>query len=590
MYVIFEKIKFRNILSYGNAWTEFDFRSGLNLIKAQNGSGKSALIDAMTFALFGKPYRGIKMGQLINNINEKDLEVVINFSIDGNRYEMCRGLKPAKFYIKKNGENLELLSSKKLNQDEIDKLIGIDYNLYRNIVCVASINSKPFLSLAPYEKRTLVESIFNINVLAIMLNEVKKRNTVNKTRHKTEMATYDGLTDNILTTSNFFRDVNEKQRNFETDKLNRILVKRNNIDAWAAELLTCERNLGIADKKEKEFAERIEDLPKINEGLQANRVSVKLLEDEIANNQKTIDRILAGGALCPLCKSELCNEHAVSYRNELTEKIDSNRKRVADMNAEIAELVNRKDELVKIEKLLGTLKMKALEQKMKKDKLEEKINSAEEDIVELEKSKFTVDVESYKTKLTELTQRRDSMKVELDALEAEMALDNHLIRTLGETGVRQHFFKKLLPILNAKVNYYLNKFELPLTFNFDDTLTATITRGRYDMSYEQFSCGEKQRIDMSILLAFFDISKSISNWSCSVLFLDEVLDSGVDGNGLTNFISVLNNIVHAENSEDLGVYLISHKLAETSVNFDNIVEVTKKQLFSEIGYVGDSKE
>lgn len=584
MYVVFEKIKFRNILSYGNAWTEFDFRSGLNLIKAQNGSGKSAIIDAMTFALFGKPYRGIKMNQLINNINDGNLEVIINFKIENDSYEMCRGLKPGKFYLKKNGENLELLSSKKLNQDEIDKLIGIDYNLYRNIVCVASINSKSFLALAPYEKRALVESIFNINVLATMLNEVKKRNTVNKTKQKAEMATYDGLIDNIMTTTNFYKDVNEKQKTFEEDKVAKILNKRNNIDKWANELLTCQKNLCIADKKGKELTEKIAELPTINKEIQDFKVKKTILEKEISENQNKIAKILAGGALCPLCRSELCNDHAVNYRKELTDKISENNLEIVELNDKIRENKTRKLELEKFETLLGTLKLKAIEQKSKKDKLEENIIAAEEDIKELEASKFTVDVEAYKTKLAELTKRRDDMRIELDTLEAEMILDSHLIRTLGETGVRQHFFKKLLPILNAKVNHYLNQFELPLTFTFDDTLNATITRGRYDMSYEMFSCGEKQRIDMSILLSFFDISKSISNWSCSVLFLDEVLDSGVDGSGLSNFISVLNNIVHAENTEDLGVYLISHKLAESSINFDNIVEVTKKQLFSEIKY------
>lgn len=584
MYVSFKKIKFRNILSYGNAWTEFEFKPGLNLIKAQNGSGKSAIIDAMTFALFGKPYRDIKMMQLINNINEANLEVVINFSIGNDEYEMTRGLKPSKFSIKKNGDNLELLSSKKLNQDEIDKIIGIDYNLYRNIVCVASINSKSFLALAPYEKRALIESIFNINILAIMLTEVKKRNTVNKTKQKTELATYDGLVDNILTTTNFYKDVSEKQKTFEADKLQKIMNKRKSIDDWAGELQSCEKNLRIGNTKEAEFEQKITELPKITAGINDDKVKIRTLEAEIKNCQDRIVKILAGGAVCPLCGSELCNEHSIAYRKEITDKIDENKGKIEAITSHLTNLKGEETALSKYSKLLGILKMKNIEQRTKKEKLTENIASAEEQIKEIEESKFTVNVKSYKEKLTELNNRKKAMRAELDELEKEMILDSHLIRTLGEYGVRQHFFNKLLPILNAKVNHYLNLFELPLSFEFDDTLNAKITRGRYEMSYEQFSCGEKQRIDMSILLSFFDISKSISNWSCSVLFLDEVLDSGVDNNGLTSFISVLNNIVHEDSGEDLGVYLISHKLAESSVNFDNIVEITKKQLFSQIEY------
>lgn len=584
MFVSFKKIKFRNILSYGNAWTEFEFKPGLNLIKAQNGSGKSAIIDAMTFALFGKPYRDIKLLQLINNINDAGLEVVINFSIGDDEYEITRGLKPSKFSIKKNGDNLELLSSKKLNQDEIDKIIGIDYNLYKNIVSVTSINSKSFLTLAPYEKRALIESIFNINVLAIMLTEVKKRNTFNKTKQKTEMATYDGLMDNILTTTNFYKDVNEKQKTFEADKLQKIMSKQKSIDDMAVELQSCEKNLKIGNAKEIEFEQKIAGLPDITAGINEDRVKIKTLEAEIKNCKDRIVKILSGGAVCPLCGSELCNEHSVAYRKEITDRIDACETEVKNTNQHLMQLKEQENSMSKYSNLLGVLKMKNVEQKTKKERLTENITLAEEQIREIEESKFTVDVESYKNKLNELKERKAALKTELDELENEMVLDSHLIRTLGEYGVRQHFFNKLLPILNAKVNHYLNLFELPVSFEFDNTLNAKIARGRYEMSYEQFSCGEKQRIDMSILLSFFDISKSISNWSCSVLFLDEVLDSGVDSNGLASFISVLNNIVHDEGGEDLGVYLISHKLAESSVNFDNIIEITKQQLFSKIEY------
>lgn len=584
MFVSFKKIKFRNILSYGNSWTEFEFKPGLNLIKAQNGSGKSAIIDAMTFALFGKPYRDIKLTQLINNINDAGLEVIINFNIGNDEYEITRGLKPSKFTIKKNGDNLELLSSKKLNQNEIDKIIGIDYNLYRNIVCVASINSKSFLALAPYEKRALVESIFNINVLAIMLTEVKKRNTFNKTKQKTELATYDGLKDNILTTTNFYKDVSEKQKTFEADKLKKILTKRKSIDDMAIELQSCVKNLKIGNAKEIEFEQKIAGHQDITTGINEDRIKIKTLETEIKNCRDRIAKILSGGAICPLCGSELCNEHSVAYRKEITDRIDTCKAEMGNTNQHLIQLKEQENSMSKYSNLLGVLKMKNFEQKTKKEKLTENIALAEEQIKEIEESTFTVNVESYKNKLKELKDRQAAMKTELDEIENEMILDSHLIRTLGECGVRQHFFNKLLPILNAKVNHYLNLFELPVSFEFDNTLNAKITRGRYEMGYEQFSCGEKQRIDMSILLSFFDISKSISNWSCSVLFLDEVLDSGVDNDGLTSFISVLNNIVHDEGAEDLGVYLITHKLAESSVNFDNIIEITKKQLFSQIEY------
>ncbi len=586
MFVEFRKIKFRNILSYGNCWTEFDFRSGLNLIKAQNGSGKSAIIDALTFVLFGKPYRDIKMAQLVNNINDGNLEVVLDFAIDGTEYEMSRGLKPVKFSIKKNGENLELLSTKKLNQDEIDKIIGIDYNLYRNIVCVASINNKSFLSLSTAEKRALVESIFNIDILALMLGDVKKHIALDKAKQKAQLASYDGIVENLMTTTSFYNDIVEKRKTFEQDKCSKILSKRANIDKWAKELLDCVKHLDIADRKGKELENKNTELVSVNAEIQDSKVKQQVLDNSITDTRRKLLNIEDSGPICPFCHSELCNEHTVAYKQELSRTLTADTDKQKELARAMEELHERKLELEKFDKVLGTLRIKVIEEKSRKERLEENILSAETAIKELESSKFTVDVDSYKDKIQDLTNRRDSLKKELDELDRTMVLNDHLVRILGETGVRQYFFKKLLPVLNAKINHYLNKFELPLTFVFDEMLNATITRGRYEMGYGQFSCGEKQRIDMSILLSFFDISKSISNWSCSVLFLDEVLDSGVDSSGLSNFISVLNNIVHEENSSDMGIYLISHKLAESSVNFDNIVEITKQQLFSEIKYVG----
>lgn len=134
MFVDFKRIKFKNILSYGNAYTTFDFHGGLNLIKASNGSGKSTILDAINFCLFGKPFRNIKMAQLVNKYNDKDMVVTMEFVIGADSYEITRGLKPALFELKKNGQIVNSLSSKKLNQEEIDKLIGINERLFKNIV------------------------------------------------------------------------------------------------------------------------------------------------------------------------------------------------------------------------------------------------------------------------------------------------------------------------------------------------------------------------------------------------------------------------------------------------------------------------
>ena len=190
-------------------------------------------------------------------------------------------------------------------------------------------------------------------------------------------------------------------------------------------------------------------------------------------------------------------------------------------------------------------------------------------------------VESYNDKFTQLENELVGIKETLDELTHKIDIDTQLIEILGDDGLRAYFFLKLLPILNNKINHYLKKFELPITFEFNQYMEETIKTGKFEQDYNQFSGGERCRIDMAILLSFFDISKIISNWSCSILMVDEVLDAGVDQSGIEQFISTLYNIVSEEN-KDLGIYLISHKLSDLQVNFNEIIEVEKKSLFSQL--------
>jgi DNA repair exonuclease SbcCD ATPase subunit len=175
----------------------------------------------------------------------------------------------------------------------------------------------------------------------------------------------------------------------------------------------------------------------------------------------------------------------------------------------------------------------------------------------------------------------DVIQKNIDEITHKIEVDSKLIEVLGDEGLRMYFFKKLLPVLNHKINHYLQKFELPVTLEFDSFMNETIKTGKFQQEYNQFSGGERCRIDMAILLSFFEISKIISNWSCSILFIDEILDSGVDQSGIEQFISTLYNIVSEENKE-LGIYLISHKLTDVQVNWNEVIEIEKKSLFSEL--------
>ena len=238
MFVQFNKLRFKNILSYGNNFTEIDFSNGINLIRAPNGSGKSTILDALNFVLFGKPFRNIKLNRLINRINEKNLVTEIEFNIGFDKWKIVRGLKPTVFEIYKNDQVLDKLSSKKLNQAEIDKLLGINQKLFKNIVGVAVTNNKPFLSMPIWEKRELIENIFNIDVLAEMSKEVKRRKTLEQSEEKLKITESSALEKQINDNKKYITDMTQYIANFNTnnendkanivariDELNKIILK-----------------------------------------------------------------------------------------------------------------------------------------------------------------------------------------------------------------------------------------------------------------------------------------------------------------------------------------------------------------------------
>ena len=579
MFVNFKRMKLKNLLSYGNTYTEIDFTYGLNLIKAPNGSGKSAFLDAINFGLFGKPFRSIKINELINRYNKKGLEVIIEFSIGKDEYILTRGLKPNLFSLTKNGENLESLSSKKLNQEEINKIIGIDEKLFKNIVGVAVTNSKPFLSMGIADKRSLIESIFNIDVLTMMLKEVKKRDSLNKTEQRIKVSELDGYDNSIVDNENYIKRTSEYIEQFDKQK--------------ELEIKQIENELSLINSNISRFKGNIQKGLGALESLTVNDTSrlVEQLNDVVANvkvvnnNKNSINRTLSnldGAVKCPLCDSKLDEGHALEHLEQLKTEIDViENKTLPELYKQQTELNEKIEKEKAIKNRYDLINQKVKEEETKLSYEEEKEISYTQKLNQLKEKKCDLDIKPYEDKLSELKLKKKEIEVYLSKLEEETRIDMKLIEMLGDDGLRSFFFNKLLPILNQKINDYLTKFELNINIEIDSLMNETITVGHYTQSYNQFSNGEKSRIDMAILLSFYDISKIISNWSCSILFIDEVLDAGVDLSGTEQFLTTLYNIVTEENT-NLGIYLISHKLAEIQMSWNEVIEVKKKNLFSEI--------
>lgn len=558
------------------------------MIKAENGSGKSTILDALAFVLFGKPYRNIKLGQLVNRFNDKDLEVELEFEIGKDRYSIMRGYKPAKFNMTKNGQDLNVLSAKKLNQEEIDKLLGINYVLFKNIVAVASTYNKPFLMLSAGERRNLIEVIFNIYVIASMLNEVKRRNKMNQTQQQLNAATMSGLNEQFVSVEKFVNETSKIIEKFEQDKKSAIEKIESDIVNEESLASQCEKNISIADKKSAELVEQIDD-KEATRAYTDSKSDLNTAERIIREVTETLET-LKNQAVCPVCGSELTNEHASAHIEELNRKLEQNKSDVESLKANIVDLENRLKKIRDNKKLYDMIAVKKAEQVNKLDTAKKQIEELLQKKKQQENSVCNIDIEQYKNQFSSLQNRIADLTNDMTVLDKKINLDKTLTEILGDSGLKTFFFKQLLPQLNSQVNKYITAFNLQITLEFDQNLNALIQQGKYECEYASFSAGERARIDMAILLAFFDISRNISNWSCNILFIDEVMDGGVDAAGVEQFISTLFNVVSGDMHQKLGIYLISHKLGNVDVAWDSIVEISKTNRFSELKVVNSHED
>lgn len=582
MYIKFHSIKFKNFLSYGNGWTTLNFNNKLNLINAQNGAGKSTIVDAISFVLFGKPYRDIKMKSLVNYINKRHLEVEIQFDIGKDSYRMLRGLAPSKFELYKNGEMVEALSSKKLNQIEIDKLLGVKYLLFKNVMCIGAISNVPFFNMCLSDRRELLETIFGLTNIADMLDEVKDRRSNDNITIKTMSATKTGLENSINDLIKIIADMEQKSRNFETNKADRLDKVKDHIEQQKSDLVKHETNIQKCEEKctelEPEFAELDDTMTRIRErvsGLAEHKAKVTSLTKIYDFREKN---------KCPICGTDFCSEHAKEYFDGILAEINMeqgfydtlNEKQKADEES-AEKMRNSKTFYEKVKSRIST-------EQTVIEGLKRGIAYDEQQYKEIEAETNGFDPTDHRKRVEEYRKQLKICNDTIDETAERVAIDTDLITILSDSGIKRYFFEEIVPILNIKINEYIKKFGLNVEVIFDSMLEYTLTRGAFEMEYNGLSNGEKTRVNVAMLLTFYDIAKQLSNWSSSILFMDEIFDTGIDGEGITDFLKELITMIQGDSN--LGVYLISHKLND--LNFSQIqykfetLRVQKKGCFSQL--------
>ena len=578
MKVVFNKITIQNLLSFGNSETVLNIENGLNLIVGPNGGGKSsALLDAISFGLYDKPYRKINKADLINRKNKKNLKVDVEFTINDIKYRIVRGMKNKNvdliFYI--DDVKQKLLSSKALTQIEIENKIGIDYKLFKQIISLSINHNKPFLTLPAGEKRELLEKFVNIDVLADMLKVAKSEVKNLKLQKNIHSNNINMISRFLKTEKSRIVELEASKKTFDSDKKSEIFNITSLIKDKKDELRKVKAEGKDEQKKLKDYSDMddITELRNLKDGVNKNIATYEFA----IKSANTILNALDEYDICPTCKSNLTKEHKadeISIQNSI---VINSTAEINKLNSELDIINNKISDVEDMLKVIQDIKYSIKTLKGSYTSIERRIIKLEDDKKRELNKEFIFDISSMKSEYNEKMKELKSNKSELIDIDINIERYDKIIVMLSDKGIKSYIFEQLIPVLNNNVNDYLQLFELPIYIEFDNSMTDSIkmmSNFNENVTYYSFSEGEKKKIDMAILLSFIDVTKKIANWNCNLLVIDELLDSAIDDVGLEKLLQSLERMV--VDSPDSGVYIISHRLKNEYIHyFTNAIEIKK---------------
>ena len=568
--IIFQTLSWKNFLSTGNYKTTVDLTRHHNtLISGENGAGKSTMLDALTFALFGKSFRGINLPQLINTINEKDCEVEIVFTVGVDEYKIIRGLKPKKFEIYKNDEMLDQDAKSRDYQKILEEqILKMTYKSFCQVVILGSSNYVPFMQLSASDRRLVVENLLDIDVFSVMNTLVRAR---------------------LQMTKEYVKDIDTKieiakSKVDEKQKLINTLEKKSSdsVDKYQIEIEESKKQIKELQEEITNQQNSIDNmLSQINDKDTIPKSLIKLESNEtqLKNKIKTIQKNIKfyeENDTCPSCKQDIQQHHKDCVFEEkakeqesidkelssLAESIEYTEKRMGDINAILNSIQN-------IEKQVSSKQNEISASNQYITKMQKNIESVLNEGTEVEEAK------------DELNQLIGEGKNHVERRK-ELIEDRHYLSIastlLKDSGIKAKIIKHYLPIMNKLINKYLADMDFFCQFNLDENFNETIkSRHRDEFSYHSFSEGERLRIDLSLLLAWREIARLKNSVNCNLLTLDEVFDSSLDAVGTEEFLKLLTSFGSRAN-----IFVISHKSDTMTDKFQNHIVFEKKNIFSRI--------
>ena len=567
--IIFKKIRWKNFLSTGNVFSEVDLKaSKTNLIIGSNGAGKSTILDALTFSLFGKPFRKINKPMLVNSINEKDCLTEIEFSIGRKEYKVVRGIKPNKFEIYCNDQLWNQEASAVDQQKNFEaNVLKMNYKSFTQIVVLGSSTFVPFMRLPLAQRRDIIEDILDIQVFSTMNVLLKDKVRENNDEIKTIDYQIHLLEEKIDLQKKYMLELEKKTKEEIARKENKISELLQNENEYHNEVARLTSEVQKHSEEMKEVSNSKAKLKKLNTFLFK-------IHSKLKNCQKEHD-FFANNHVCPTCTQELDEDFRQEKINQGASELNKMNTGVEELLAEIAKEEERENKFTELSDQVMQLNASISQSNFQITSLKKIISDIETEIKELEGS--NPDKKAEFVKLESLVKN----KKELGATQAENRKDRDTLlvasQLLKDNGIKTRIIKTYLPAMNQLINQYLQRMDFYVNFTLNENFEEIIkSRYRDVFSYDSFSEGEKSRIDIALLLTWRSIAKLKNSVDTNLLILDEIFDSSLDQQGGMDLSWILRNF-----DDNSNVYVISHR-ENLDGKFDRTITAVKEKNFSVI--------
>ena len=565
--ILFKTIRWKNFLSTGNQFTEVDFtKNKTNLIVGTNGAGKSTVLDALTFSLFGKPFRKINKPQLINSVNEKDCRVEVEFSIGNTDWKVVRGIKPTLFEIWRNDAALDQSAASLDQQKWLEQnVLKMNYKSFTQIVILGSSTFVPFMQLSAAHRREVIEDLLDIKIFSSMNMVIKEKIRQTKEEIKVLELKKESLLDKVKMQQEFIGELeNRGNANINANK-EKITNLDKEVGVYMNENGTLEEPLYEYIREQDKLVGYADKLRKLGN-----------LKGKISQKVSTITKehkFFTENTVCPTCTQSIGEVFRINRINDAQSKAKELQSGYKELEEAIKEEEERERQFTSLSKEISKLTNGISQNNIKINGLQKQIRNLEHEIQVL-----TENLANRNSEHEKLESFKDNLKTTYDELSSKKDTINYYdfsYSLLKDGGVKSKIIKKYLPLINQQVNRYLQMMDFYINFTLDEEFNETVQSPIHeDFSYASFSEGEKMRIDLALLFTWREVARMKNSVNTNLLIMDEVFDSSLDGFGTEEFLKIIRYVI-----KDANIFVISHKTGLED-RFESVIKFEKVKGFS----------